>query len=154
MAQNGSPISTIIEIIDSSNLSQIKQKVKMAEASMQKLQQAQQQAEQENQQMILQQEQMKMDKESQERALDRQNKIDVALIQADTQREMGQLNLAGLDDDRTIDLEREKLHTNTQLKREEIAAKTEIDRKKVENDRIKADAAMKSANRPASSGSK
>jgi hypothetical protein len=147
MAQNGAPLSTIVDIIDATSLPQIRAKIKEAEASMQKLQQAQQQAEMEAEQARQQFEQMKLDRESEEKGLDRQNKIDVALISAESQRGLAELNISGLDDERTIMLEREKLNQSTQLEREKLAQKSETDRRKAENDRIKADAAMKSASR-------
>jgi len=148
MAQNGTPISAIIDIIDATSLPQIREKIKAAEASMQQLQQAQQQAEMEAQQAAAQAEQMRLDEESRQKDLDRQNRIEVALIQADTQRGVAELNFGALDDDRSLQLEREKLAQKDRIEQQKV----EIESKRAENDRIKADAAMKSANRPPSSG--
>ena len=115
---------------------------------MQQLQQAQQQAEMEAQQAAAQAEQMRLDEESRQKDLDRQNRIEVALIQADTQRGVAELNFGALDDDRSLQLEREKLAQKDRIEQQKV----EIESKRAENDRIKADAAMKSANRPPSSG--
>lgn len=148
MAQNGVPISAIVDIIDATNLPQIKEKIKAAEASMQQLQQAQQQADAQVQQAAAQTEQMKLDEQSRQKDLDRQNKIDVALIGAEAQRDLATLNLAGIDDESALQVEREKLSQKDRIEQQRV----EIERKKAESDRIKAQAAMKKASQKPSAG--
>lgn len=84
MIQNGASISTVIDIIDSTNFSQIKEKVQQAEKNAAKLQQQLQQMEAEQQQAETELEIEKMNREDQNKELDRQNKIEVALIQAES----------------------------------------------------------------------
>jgi len=152
MAQNGTPLSAIVDIIDATSLPQIRQKIKEAEASMQKLQEAQAQAQQEMEQAKMQSDQIKLDEEARQKDLDRQNRIDVALIQAESQRSLAELNLGDVDDDRAVQLKREEMAQKERLEREKLS----IDRKKADNDRIKADAAMKKASQkpPKVGGSK
>tara|TARA_R110000751_G_scaffold2568_2_gene13797 strand:- start:637 stop:1428 length:792 start_codon:yes stop_codon:yes gene_type:complete len=93
MVQNGVPASTIAEMFDAENFSQIKLKIKSAEKSMQELQQQQQQAQQEAQQMQLQQAQEQMERDDENKEKDREVQIKVAMIHANDNDTNAQLNL-------------------------------------------------------------
>lgn len=88
MVQNGLPASAIAEMFDANSFPEIKAKLKEAEKSVQELAAAQQQAEQQaaaqQQQMEAQTKQAELDNENQNNELDRKNRIDIALIQADS----------------------------------------------------------------------
>jgi hypothetical protein len=86
MAQNGVGASSIAEILDADNFSRIKQLTKEVEAKQQKLSQL---AGQQEQQKVQAEAQVKMQEiqlektlDGEQKELDRQNKIEVALIQA------------------------------------------------------------------------
>ena len=93
MVQNGVPASTIAEMFDAENFSQIKLKIKSADKSMQELQQQQQQAQQEAQQMQLQQAQEQMERDDENKEKDREVQIKVAMIHANDNDTNAQLNL-------------------------------------------------------------
>ena len=85
-AQNGLPASAIAEMFDAESFPQLKDKLEQAERYTQELQQAQAQAEQQAQQQAMQtqaqMEESKLQNENMNKELDRQNKIDIAKIQA------------------------------------------------------------------------
>ena len=85
-AQNGLPASAIAEMFDAESFPQLKDKLEQAERYTQELQQAQAQAEQQAQQQAMQvqaqMEESKLQNENMNNELDRQNKIDIAKIQA------------------------------------------------------------------------
>ena len=93
MVQNGVPASTIAEMFDAENFSQIKLKIKSAEKAMQELQQQQQQAQQEAQQMQMQQAQEQMERDDENKEKDREVQIKVAMIHARDNDTNAQLNL-------------------------------------------------------------
>lgn len=86
MAQNGLGAGSIAEILDADNFSRIKQLANEAEKKQEELQMQQSQMAQQTEQMKMQAEQQKIQQEQQhesnENALDRQNKLDVAMINA------------------------------------------------------------------------
>ena len=86
MAQNGLGAGSIAEILDADNFSRIKQLANEAEKKQEELQMQQSQMAQQTEQMKMQAEQQKVQQEQQhesnENALDRQNKLDVAMINA------------------------------------------------------------------------
>lgn len=86
MLQNGASISTVIDIIDASNFSQIKEKVLRAEESAQKLQEAISQAEQQKVQADVELKIEEMNREDRNKELDRKKDIEVALIQAQSRQ--------------------------------------------------------------------
>jgi hypothetical protein len=85
-AQNGLPASAVAEMFDAESFPQLKDKLEQAEKYTQELQQAQAQAEQEGQQQTMQiqaqMEESKLQNDNMNNELDRQNKIDIAKIQA------------------------------------------------------------------------
>tara|TARA_R110000824_G_scaffold154479_2_gene326617 strand:+ start:16804 stop:19170 length:2367 start_codon:yes stop_codon:yes gene_type:complete len=126
MIQNGVPASLVAEAIDSDSFTQIKSKIKEAEAHMEQLGQAQQQAQQEAQQQQMQLEQMKMDNENLNKEKDRQVEIEKALISAEvsdkTEVEMEKITTAKEIKDREIEVKEKEL----ELKKQEIAIKGDI----------------------------
>lgn len=78
--QNGVPMSTIAEIIDSENFVEMKSLVKDAEQQMQELEQQAAEMEQQMKQAELQEKEAERQFEAQENERDRQNKIDIELI--------------------------------------------------------------------------
>ena len=83
MVQNGVPASTIAEMVDADNFTQIKEKIKGAEKMQQQLAQAQQQAEAEQQEAQRQLERERIENENMNQEKDRETKIRVAMIQAE-----------------------------------------------------------------------
>tara|TARA_R110000787_G_scaffold266374_1_gene372460 strand:- start:1765 stop:4092 length:2328 start_codon:yes stop_codon:yes gene_type:complete len=87
LVQNGLPASAMAEMFDAQSFPQLKSKLKEAEAQTQQLQQAQQQAEaqqaQQLQQMQQQAQEAIVDNENNNKELDRQNRIDIAMIQSE-----------------------------------------------------------------------
>ena len=98
MVQNGLPASAMAEMFDTESFPQLKAKLREAEKATEQLQQAQQQAEQEaaaqQQQAQMEAEQAKVENENQNKELDRQNRIDIAMIQAQGTRGAQELDLA------------------------------------------------------------
>ena len=93
MVQNGVPASTIAEMVDADNFSQIKEKIKGAEKMQQQLQQAQQQAEAEQQEAQRQLERERIENENMNQEKDRETKIRVAMIQAEAKMMDNEYNL-------------------------------------------------------------
>jgi len=83
MVQNGVPASTIAEMVDADNFSQIKEKIKGAEKMQQQLAQAQQKAESQQQEAQRQLERERIENENMNQEKDRETKIRVAMIQAE-----------------------------------------------------------------------
>ncbi len=83
MVQNGVPASTIAEMVDADNFSQIKEKIKAAEQAQQQLQEAQQQSEAEEAEAGRQLEREKLENENDQNDKDRETKIRIALINAE-----------------------------------------------------------------------
>jgi len=97
LVQNGLPASAMAEMFDAQSFPQLKSKLKEAEAQTQQLQQAQQQAEaqqaQQLQQMQQQSQEAMVDNENNNKELDRQNRIDIAMIQSEGASAAQDLNL-------------------------------------------------------------
>tara|TARA_R110002020_G_scaffold178255_1_gene371200 strand:- start:294 stop:2435 length:2142 start_codon:yes stop_codon:yes gene_type:complete len=136
MVQNGVPASTVAEMVDADSFSQIKEKIKEAEKQQQELQQAQQQAEQQAQQQQMQLKAQELENENVNKQKDRETKIRVAEIAAESKIRDGQLNLSksmqdfGLKDRQAFTKEQEN-----QEKMRSNQAKEELIR---EDQRIKA----------------
>jgi hypothetical protein len=93
MVQNGVPASTIAEMVDADSFSQIKEKIKGAEAQQQQLQQSQQEAEQQAQQQQAQLKAQELENDNMNNEKDRQTKIRVAEIAAESRMAGDQLNM-------------------------------------------------------------
>ena len=91
MVQNGVPITVISEIIESDSFVEIKDKIKIAEKSMQELEERQQQMQQEMEQAQREHEQNIADREDMNKELDRQNKIEIALISKDAKDQIDEM---------------------------------------------------------------
>ena len=93
MVQNGVPASTIAELFDAENFSQIKLKIKSAEKSMEELQQQQAEAEKQANEMKMQMEKEKIEREDLNKEKDRETQIKIAMIHARDNDTNAQLNL-------------------------------------------------------------
>ena len=97
LVQNGLPASAMAEMFDAQSFPQLKAKLKEAEKQTQQLAQAQQQAEAEQaqqlQQMAQQAQEAAIENENNNKELDRQNKIDVAMIQSEGAADAQDLDL-------------------------------------------------------------
>jgi len=80
MLQNGTPPSTVADIVDSENFVMMKDKIKQAEASRQELEAAQSQAEQQLRQAEIQMKEAEVQNENMNKQLDRDNKLEIAEI--------------------------------------------------------------------------
>jgi hypothetical protein len=147
--QQGTPLKVVADIIDASSFAQLKDQLREIDETGEQLRQQQMQAEQEAQQAESQREQARLQHESQENALDRQNRIDVATIQAESKGDGEGDNLFTVDADESgvpdwietidqveetgmkIDWEREKLTKQQKLEREKLKQKDKIDEKNV-----------------------
>jgi hypothetical protein len=142
MIQNGVPASSIVEMWDSSNFSQIKHKIKLAEKAQEALAQAQQQAQQQMEQAKLQQLAKEAEDKNMNQEKDRETQIKVAMIHARDNDTNAELNLArGMREldirDREVDIKAQdhidKAETNRNtsiIKREETASKERIAKSK------------------------
>jgi len=80
MLQNGTPASTVADIVDSENFVMMKDKIKQAERARQELEAAQGQAEQEARAAEMEMKERERNDDNLNKELDRKNKIDVAMI--------------------------------------------------------------------------
>lgn len=80
MLQNGTPASTVADIVDSENFVMMKDKIKQAEKMRQELEAAQGQAEQEARAAEMEMKERERNDENLNKELDRKNNIDVAMI--------------------------------------------------------------------------
>ena len=80
MLQNGTPASTVADIVDSENFVMMKDKIKEAEKMRQELEAAQGQAEQEARAAEMEMKERERNDENLNKELDRKNRIDVAMI--------------------------------------------------------------------------
>jgi len=91
MLQNGVQVSTIAEMLETTSLPQLKDKMKRAEKTQQELEQAQQQAQEQAQQQLQKMQQeaeaAKQEAESLEKEKDRQTQIEIALINAESKKD-------------------------------------------------------------------
>jgi|TARA_R110002020_G_scaffold137687_2_gene307083 hypothetical protein len=92
MVQNGVPASTIAEMVDADNFSEIKEKIKSAESAQQQLAQAQQQAEAEQAEAQRELTRDTMENENEQNEKDRETKIRIALIAAEAKLRDNQFN--------------------------------------------------------------
>tara|TARA_R100001443_G_scaffold20560_1_gene32606 strand:+ start:1462 stop:3744 length:2283 start_codon:yes stop_codon:yes gene_type:complete len=110
MVQNGVPASTIAEMFDAENFSQIKLKIKSAEKAMEELQQQQQEAQQQQQQAALEQQAKEAEMDNMNKEKDRETQIKVAMIHA-------------RDNDAKANLDLQKGMRDLDIKEQEMALK-------------------------------
>jgi hypothetical protein len=164
MVQNGLPISSIADMLDSDNFTTIKSNIKSAEKSQQELEQQQAQAEQQATAQIEQQkremEQAKVENDNINREKDRQNQIEIALINNSDNEQAQQFNMekamrehdlkqqqvnikqAELDEKRNVNA------TNRDSKDREQQLKVEDQNLKKRDQDIKKDIAKSKTNKP------
>jgi hypothetical protein len=122
MIQNGIPASTVADMIDTQSFTQLKDKIRDAEDSMQELAQQQQQAQQQMENAKLQAEQAKMQNENVQNDKDRENKLEIAELNSETQLKVA--NIKSDTDDKKISAD-----MNTSI------AKDRTDREKIKESR-------------------
>ena len=140
MVQNGVPASTIAEMVDAENFSEIKLKISSAEKQLQELAQAQQQAEQEMRQAELEQKERLIQNDNMNQEKDRETQIKVAGIRADVDQTKMRLELEkGVREmsvkEKELDIKREDVSEKSRanksqesLKRDDIKSKKDIKR--------------------------
>ena len=94
MVQNGVPASTVAEMVDADNFTQIKEKIKQAEAAQQQLSQAQSEAENQAKQQELELKAREREHENMNKEKDRETQFKVAMIHARDNDTNAQFNLA------------------------------------------------------------
>jgi len=144
MMQNGVPASAIMDMMEANSFTQIKDKIKSAEKQMQQLAQQQQQAEQQMQQAQMQAQQQIKELEAEEKDADRDNKIDVAEIQAQTAITVAQMK-TGTEATR-IEVDREKEIRKDDTNKEQLQEDRRSNIAKEGIERTKAKAQVKKAN--------
>ena len=125
LVQNGTPISAIVDIIDSNSFADIKTKIKQAEADLQKLAAAQAEAEAQAMQAQQQMEAAKLQATATENEKDRQNKLQIALIQAEAQQVIEGMRQSNPGETGTPDAE-------VGLKREELTQRFLLENRKLD----------------------
>lgn len=136
-AQNGSEPSTIAEILDTDNFSNIKRLVKEAEVKKQQLEQQQQQAQQQMQQQM---QEMQMQAaaearqfESGENQADRQNKLDVEAMKIAARQQDQDMNNNGIPDYMDIQriaMEEKRIESNERIQTRKLDIEEEKMNKK------------------------
>tara|TARA_Y100000593_G_scaffold94261_1_gene192463 strand:- start:179 stop:2485 length:2307 start_codon:yes stop_codon:yes gene_type:complete len=154
MIQNGAKPGDLAEMLDSDSFQQIKKNLKAADKAQQELEQAQQQAQQEMQQQQLEAEQMKQEVENIEKEKDRQKDIEIALINAESKKdvEASELNLQKMMQDfefkqRDLDLREQELEEKRRGNMATENITRDANQVKREDSKIKKDIAKKNANK-------
>ena len=149
MLQNGVPSSTIAEMLDTESFTQLKEKIASAESAAEELAQQQQEAQMQMQQQQMQQqmqtEQMKLQNENEQNELDRRNKVEIAMINAESKDDGGESNYIKTQKDikdqqlreREINLRERDV---SEKSRTNVAKESEAKRTNQENEKIKKDA--------------
>jgi len=120
MMQNGAKPGSIAEMLDSDSFTQIKSNLKAADKAQEELDQAQQQAEQEMQQQQMEAAQMQNEAMSLENEKDRQKDIEIALINAESKKDLEGHNLNLEKMVRDFEIKEREL----ELREKELAEKT------------------------------
>ena len=154
MMQNGSRPGEIAEMLDSDSFQQIKKNLKAADKAQKELEQAQQQAEQEMQQQQMEANQMQQEAENIEKEKDRQKDIEIALINAESKKdvEASELNLQKMMQDfefkqRDLDLKEQELIEKRRGSMSTENINRESNQVKREDSKIKKDIAKTNANK-------
>jgi len=154
MIQNGAKPGDLAEMLDSDSFQQIKKNLKAADKAQQELEQAQQQAQQEMQQQQLEAAQMQQEAENIEKEKDRQKDIEIALINAESKKdvEASELNLQKMMQDfefkqRDLDLREQELEEKRRGNMATENITRDANQVKREDSKIKKDIAKKNANK-------
>jgi len=154
MMQNGSKPGDLAEMLDSDSFQQIKKNLKKADKAQQELEQAQQQAQQEMQQQQMEAAQMVQEAESLEKEKDRQKDIEIALINAESKKdvEASELNLQKMMQDfefkqRDLDVKEQELIEKRRGSMSSENINRESNQVKREDSQIKKDIAKNNANK-------
>lgn len=124
--------SGLVKVFKSDSLTEIGNELKKGEQELMQRQQEQAQREQEAQQMAMQAEQARLDREDRNKELDRQNKIEIAMIQAQASQPDPMDNFRQMESDRAkIEADKEKLAAE----KEKIAADKTMKEKELEEEK-------------------
>ena len=154
MMQNGAKPGSIAEMLDSDSFTQIKSNLKAADKAQEELEQAQQQAQQEMQQQQMEAAQMQNEAMSLENEKDRQKDIEIALINAESKKDLEGHNLNLEKMVRDFEIKEREL----ELREKELAEKTrggesmenisrDSNQVKREDSQVKKEIANKNANK-------
>lgn len=129
MVQAGNaPLSTIAEIFEADNFVKLKEKIQEVEALAQQRAQAQQQAELAMQQQQIQQEERKIQFTALQKEADRQNKIQIALITADSRQQSGD----GVDTDYEVVIEQEEHRDKMNLEERKLDLQRNVENRRLD----------------------
>lgn len=138
MLQANVPASAVIETLDSENVSMIKEKMKAVEEAQNQMQQQMQQQEQQMQQAQMQAQAEMQDKQlaydAEQRRLDRENKIQVAMIGSQNNEEpdyASQIEVINIDRQK-LELDASKAAREYELKSRELSMKERIENNKMD----------------------
>jgi len=154
MMQNGARPGDIAEMLDSDSFTQIKSNLKAADKAQEELEQAQQEAQQQMQEQQLEAAQMAAEAEGLEREKDRQKDIEIALISAESKKDVegNNLNLEKMVRDfeikeRELELRERELAEKVRGDESNESISRESNQVKREDSQIKKEIADKNANK-------
>jgi len=150
MIQNGAKPGDLAEMLDSDSFTQIKSNLKKADRAQEELEQAQQEAQQQMQQQQLQAQQTMQEAKALEKEKDRQKDIEIALISAESKKDVegNNLNLEKMIRDFEIkerELEKRKKELNERMRgsQESESIARESNQVKREDSKVKKEIADK-----------
>ena len=156
--QNGSPLSTVVDMMEATSFVSLKSKISAAEKAMNELEQAQIKAQQEMDQAKIDAERERIEREDVNKELDRKNRIDVAQIGAESRVHVKELEVLDTGDDynneQTNALMEIQHQRENKLAREKLAQDERIANKKIEVEKLKVKSANSARTAVKSKGSK
>jgi hypothetical protein len=154
MMQNGAKPGDIAEMLDSDSFTQIKANLKKADRAQEELERAQQEAQQQMQEQQLEAAQMAAEAESLENEKDRQKDIEIALINAESKKDVegNNLNLEKMIrefeiKERELDLREQELSAKTRGDQASEGIARDANQVKREDTKTKKEIAAKNANK-------
>jgi hypothetical protein len=154
MMQNGAKPGDIAEMLDSDSFTQIKDNLKKADRAQEELEQAQQEAQQQMQEQQLQAQQTMQEATSLENEKDRQKDIEIALINAESKKDVegNNLNLEKMVRDfeikeRELEIREKELNEKMRGSQESESIARESNQVKREDSKVKKEIADKNANK-------
>ena len=154
MIQNGAKPGDLAEMLDSDSFTQIKSNLKKADRAQEELEQAQQEAQQEMQQQQLQSQQAIQEATALENEKDRQKDIEIALINAESKKDVegNNLNLEKMVRDfeikeRELEIREKELNERMRGSQESESIARESNQVKREDSKVKKEIADKNANK-------
>jgi len=143
MIQNGVPASAIMEMMEATSFTQLKDKIKNAEQQMQKLAEQQREAEQQMQQAQMEAQQAQQEAVAEENEAERDNKVDIAELQAETAITVAQIK-ANTDGEKAA-LTKDATDKSAEVERERLSETRRSNIAKEGTEKMKAKAQVKKA---------